>query len=232
MINTEFRVPIEFEYVATFAWASSGALVGIRKHFDVVGVFAIALLASTGGGLLRDGLFLSRTPAVVTDFMYLPLILSATLVMCILAYCFGRSQQPEGFQKLVDLIDAIGTPAFAVYGMQLAQDHHISLPGVLLVGVLNGVGGGLLRDVVVREIPTVFRPGQFLALTLTFVCGLFLFLTEWARVPPGQAAWWTVGLFFVVRLLTVKFNWHTRSVLPEIPLKTESPDPNNTSAKP
>lgn len=214
MVDVEFRVPIGFEYIATFSWAASGALVGIRKHYDVVGVFTIALIASTGGGMLRDGLFFSRTPSVLTDFYYLPIILAATLLMCLLAYRFGRRAETESVQKLVDVIDAVGTPTFAVYGMQLAQDYGIPIPGVLLVGVLNGVGGGLLRDVVVRDVPALLRPGQFSSLTLLFVCVLFLVLTKAEVLPPYQAAWWVAGIFVVIRLLTVRFNWQTRSVLP------------------
>jgi hypothetical protein len=65
--DVTFRVPAIFEYVATFAWAMSGAVVGIRKGFDLTGVFVIALLSATGGGLLRDAVFLQRTPAFLVS---------------------------------------------------------------------------------------------------------------------------------------------------------------------
>jgi len=81
--DATFRVPAAFEYVATFAWAMSGAVVGIRKRFDLTGVFVIALLSATGGGLLRDALFLQRTPAFLVSPISLPLIAGTTVLMAL-----------------------------------------------------------------------------------------------------------------------------------------------------
>lgn len=75
---SEFHVPVYFDYLATFTWALSGAVVAMRKRCDIVGVFVLALLTSVGGGIVRDGLLLQRTPSVLTDPMYLPLISLAT----------------------------------------------------------------------------------------------------------------------------------------------------------
>jgi uncharacterized membrane protein YeiH len=114
--------------------------------------------------------------------------------------------------KLVDLIDALGTPAFAVIGMQLAEDRSIPVIGVLFIGVVNGCAGGLLRDVFVRDVPSLLRPGQFVSLALAAVCGLFIVLTQRFAVFPTQAAWITVGTFFLIRVVAVRFNWQTRPV--------------------
>jgi uncharacterized membrane protein YeiH len=88
-------------------------------------------------------------------------------------------------------------------------------PASYFVGVANGVTGGLLRDVVVRDVPTLLRPGQFVSLTLLFACGLFLVLTTRLAVNPTTAAWITVGTYFVLRVIAVSFNWQTRPVLVE-----------------
>src|SRR5690242_9587785 len=69
-----FQVPVLFNYVATFTWAVSGAIVAIRRRFDIVGVFVVALLAAVGGGILRDAVFLNRTPYFLLDPAYLSLI--------------------------------------------------------------------------------------------------------------------------------------------------------------
>lgn len=206
MTGLEFRVPTLFDYVATFAWAWSGALVGIHKRFDIVGVFVIAMLSSTGGGLIRDGFLLHRTPSLLTDHAYLPLILTATILMSLFARGLSHLPGADSWKKLVDLIDAIGTPAFALIGMQLAQDQGIPVPGVLLVGIINGTGGGLLRDVVVGDVPALLRPGQFSSLSLLAVCVLFQVLTREFRVFATQAALITVAAYFVIRVLTVRFN--------------------------
>jgi len=96
--------------------------------------------------------------------------------------------------------------------MQLAEDAGLPLIGTVFVGVANGVAGGLLRDVVVRDVPALLRPGQFASLTLLAACGVYLLLTLRFGFSPTRAAWSTVGLFFLVRVLTIRFNWQTRSV--------------------
>ena len=110
---------------------------------------------------------------------------------------FGRYLRnligPETIQKIVDYIDALGTPAFAVYGMQLADTAGLPLVAIVFVGVTNGVAGGLLRDVVVRDVPAMLRPGQFASLTLLAACGANLLLTREMAVAGRHAAWMTVA---------------------------------------
>src|SRR6185369_13639604 len=157
MTATEFQVPILFDYVATFTWAVSGAVVAIRRRFDIVGVFVVALLAAIGGGLLRDALFLNRTPVFLLNPAYLSLVIGATLATAIFGRFLRNLIGPEAVLKIVDYIDALGTPAFAVFGMQLARDAGLPVVAVVFVGVSNGVAGGMLRDVVVREVPALMR---------------------------------------------------------------------------
>jgi len=210
--NLLFRVPPLFDYVATFAWAVSGAVVAIRKQFDVTGVFVVALLASLGGGLMRDAIFLNRMPVFLTDPVYLPLVAATTLVLVLFTERLIQAGPAETVRKVVDVIDALGTPAFAVVGMQLARDQAIPLVGVIFVGVVNGLGGGLLRDVVVQDVPTLLRPGQFISFMLVVACGVFQLLTLRYGVNPTPAAWITIALFFVMRVVALRFNWQTRAV--------------------
>jgi uncharacterized membrane protein YeiH len=213
--DAPFQIPPAFDYLATLTWASSGALVGIRKHFDVVGVFFVALISALGAGFLRDSLFLQRTPVLLTDPVYLPLIALTVILFSLFSAPLTRMVTADTVQKLVDIIDAIGIPIFAVIGMQLAQERGIPVAGVIFVGVINGTGGGLLRDVLVRDVPALLRPGQFVSLLLLLSCALFVGLREYAHVTVPQAAWTAIGTFFVLRVLTIRFNWTTRSVLPE-----------------
>jgi len=212
MTDTDFQVPILFDYAATFTWAVSGAIVAIRRRFDITGVFIVSLLAAIGGGLLRDALFLNRTPVFLVDAAYLSLIVGATITTAVFARYLRNLIGPDTVQKIVDYIDALGTPAFAVYGMQLAEDAGLPLIAIVFVGVANGVAGGLLRDVVVRDVPALLRPGQFASLTLLAACGVYLLLTLETQMAPNRAAWITVGVFFVARVLSIRFNWQTSSV--------------------
>jgi len=216
MTDTVFTIPPAFDYLATLTWASSGALVGIRKHFDVVGVFLVALVSALGAGFLRDSLFLQRTPVLLTDPVYLPLIAVTVILFSLFSTPLTRVATADTVQKIIDIIDAVGIPIFAVIGMQLAEEQKtIPVAGVIFVGLVNGTGGGLLRDVLVRDVPAILRPGQFVTLLLLLACGLFVGLKHYAEVTVSQAAWFSIGIFFVLRVLTVRFNWTTRSVLPE-----------------
>lgn len=217
MADTDFQLPILFDYIATFTWAVSGAVVAIRRRLDIIGVFVLALLAAIGGGLLRDAVFLNRTPVFLVNPAYLSLIVAATIVTSVFARYLRNLIGPDTVQKIVDYIDALGTPAFAVFGLQLAQAARLPLVAVIFVGVANGVAGGFLRDIVVRDVPAILRPGQFSALTLLAACGIYLLMTMQADIAPAQAGWITVGLFFVARVLTIRFNWRTTSVWEEKP---------------
>ena len=212
MTDPVFQVPVFYDYIATFTWAVSGAVVAIRRRYDITGVFIVSLLAAIGGGLLRDGLFLNRPPVFLKDPAYLSLIFTATIITAVFARYLRGLIGPDTVQKIVDYIDALGTPAFAVFGMQLAENAGLPVIATVFVGVANGVAGGLLRDVVVRDVPALLRPGQYASLTLLAACGLYLVLTLEAGLSPTRAAWITVGAFFVARVLTIRFNWQTRSV--------------------
>lgn len=212
MIDSAFQVPVSFDYVATFTWAVSGAIVAIRRRLDITGVFVVALLTALGGGMLRDGVFLNRTPVALVNPMYLTLVFGATVITSVFARYLRNLIGPVTVQKIVDYIDALGTPAFAVFGMQLAGNAGLPLVAVVFVGVANGVAGGVLRDVVVRQVPALMRPGQYASITLFLACGVYLLLTLQAQLSATIAAWITVGTFFVARVLTIRFNWQTRSV--------------------
>lgn len=211
--SAEFSVPPLFDYIAVYIWAVSGAIVGARKGFDMMGVAVVAIVSSVGGSLVRDGLFLHRTPPILTDGIYLPLILVATAIVVFIKRRHGRLQRPETTDRLVNVIDALGTPAYAVIGMQLAMGYGLPLTGVLFVGLVNGVGGGLLRDVLVRDVPELFKPGQFSALVVLASCGLFIALVNGLGMPNLMAALVTIGAGFVARLLTIHFNWRSRPVM-------------------
>jgi uncharacterized membrane protein YeiH len=217
-MDLDFRVPVWFDYAATLAWAMSGAVVGIRKRFDLTGVFVIALLSATGGGLVRDAIFLTRVPAFLLDPVYLLLVAATTAFMALFTRPITRLLARQTVSKTVDLIDAVGIPAFAVIGMQLAQERNIPLMGVALVGIVNGTAGGLLRDVVVRDVPTLLRPGQMVTLSLAIASGLYLVMRRYYGIGPSQAAWVTIGVFFLFRVLAVRFNWQTRALGDDAPV--------------
>lgn len=211
----EFTIPVYFDYFATFTWAVSGALIGVHRRYDLVGVFVIALVSAVGGGLLRDGIVLQRTPVFLTNGVYLVLVAAATALVAISTKV--ALPQWHTLVKLVEWIDTVGVPAYAVVGMQLAQAQGLAIPGVVLVGVLNGVGGGVLRDVLANEPSHLLLPGQYTTLVLLLACVMFVVLTQLSGMAATPAGLGAMALFFVIRALTIRFNWHSRALVSDAP---------------
>lgn len=210
----EFQVPLLFDYSATFLWAVSGAIVGLHKRYDFAGVLVIALLSATGGGLLRDGIFLHRRPPVLSDGYYIPLIILATALVSLYR---RRIAKLPIVDRVINLIDAIGVPAFAVVGMQLSLRAGIPWPGVVLIGVINGFGGGFLRDLVVSNTPVALKPGTLNVSAAIFVCVLFVTQVVALDINRNAAGWFTIALFFMIRMLSLRYDWRTRPILPDAP---------------
>jgi uncharacterized membrane protein YeiH len=199
-----FRIPIEFDLCATFIFGITGALVALRRGYDIVGLFALAFVSGVGGGLLRDGLFIQQgPPAVTTDGRYIVVILLAGLVGLFFQHWVNR------LTKWIALLDALGLGAYAVVGVEKSLAAGLSIPAAVLVGVINAVGGGLLRDLLVRDEPLLLKPGQFYALAAFAGCLLFVFLSLYLRMPAPRAGLVTVAATFVFRVLAIQFNWRT-----------------------
>lgn len=205
----EFAPPTYFEYLAVFLWATSGAIVGWRKGYDNVGVFVVAIVSAFGGGILRDGLFLQQVPPLLTEASYIPIVLAATIIVILVG---RRIQRDRVLPKVVSVIDALGTPMFAVVGVELAIYAQLPTLSVLFVGVVSGVGGGLLRDVMVGNTPELLRPGQYNTLLVVLACGLYVWLSRGTGMSEWYSAWLTISLFFIARMLTIRFNWRSRPV--------------------
>src|SRR5213082_1624496 len=141
---------------ATVLFSITGATVAIRRHYDVIGVFVLALACGLGGGLLRDGLFIQNGPPIaMRHYGYI----IAVLAGCLVAIVF--SQHVERLSKPFLIFDALGTAAYGVVGASKAFEAGLAIPACVFVGVVNAVGSGLIRDVLVREEPLLFKPGQF-----------------------------------------------------------------------
>jgi uncharacterized membrane protein YeiH len=193
-----------FDLVASAIWAASGAILGARKGFDVTGIFAVALFSATGGGLLRDGLFLQAgPPALVRTPAYVIIAGAAALVV----WAFG--ERIPRFSRAVMIADAFGLGAFAVVGMKLALASGLSLPAVALVGVVNAVGGGVVRSILVNEVPEVFRPGEWMALAALVGCVVYLALIRGLQIDDDVASASAVGTVAVVRTLSVHYRFLT-----------------------
>lgn len=203
-----FQLPVWFDLGATFALALTGALAAMNRRYDIVGVFFLALASSIGGALLRDGVFIQTghpTP-LLTDPRYIQLITLATL----LGALFGG--HVKRLHRVIAVIDSLGLGAYAVFGAQKSLTAGLSVPAALLVGVVNAAGGGLLRDLITREEPLVFKPGQFYVLAALAGGVTFVSLTSHTSLSATQAALIAIALTFVLRMLSIIFNWRTSPI--------------------
>lgn len=211
-LHGEFELSPLFDLGATFVWAVSGAGLGVRYGYDYTGIFVMALVSAVGGGLLRDGIFLQHVPVVLQDPRYLIVVLCGAIVGTIGSVAAGGRKPARAYQSLLDIVDALGLGAYACVGAQMTLQMGLSIPAAILVGVVNGVGGGLLRDILVNRIWML--PGQILAIAELAGVSLFVVLVEKTTIPAGEAAWAAIGLTFVIRMLAIRFDWRTRALVP------------------
>ncbi|MBT3067796.1 trimeric intracellular cation channel family protein [Rhodoferax sp. U11-2br] len=170
------------ELAGTAAFALSGVLEGARKKLDAVGICVVGFLAAFGGGTLRD-LLLDQRPFFWVRHVEM---LWAVMLICLLSMLFLRSQHLALTQKTIAIPDALGLGLFAATGVDLALGAHMPALVAVLMGVITGVFGGVLRDIVCNEIPTTFRDQQPYAVC-AFVGG-WAYLGVWELGAPGWLA--------------------------------------------
>lgn len=205
-----FLLPIGFDLAATFLFAITGALVALSKRYDAVGVAVLAFVTGLGGALLRDGLFLQLgPPAVLTNARYLAAVLAGAAVAAFFARHLHR------LRLVFMLTDALALGTYAVVGAQKSLAAGLPVIAAALIGVVNAVGGGLLRDVLVREEPLTFKPGEFYALAALAGVLVFLLLSRGLALPDSLAAVAGITSAFAVRLLSVRLGWRTGALWDE-----------------
>jgi len=207
VIKGNFQLPLVFDIGATAAFALTGAFAGARRGYDMVGVFFLAAATALGGGLIRDGIFLRRgIPLAIENPLYLITVVVACTVGLLLAKRMRR------FERWIVFGDALGLGAYAVVGAQMTLQAGLGITSALLIGVLNAVGGGLLRDVLAREEPFVFKPGEAYALVALIGAACFVLLAALLQVNVKRAALIAIAFTFSLRLLVVRYKWRTHPV--------------------
>jgi uncharacterized membrane protein YeiH len=207
----QFQLPVAFDVGATFIWAVTGAAMGVRRGYDYTGIFVMAFVSALGGGLLRDGIFLQQGPPVaVRGPMYLITVLLGAIAGGAIGVWAGGRKPTRLWRTVSDSVDALGLGAYTCVGAQMSLQLGLGVPSAIFIGVVNGCGGGLLRDVLVNAIWML--PGQLLAIAC--FCGAITFvgLLELAHLQATPAAWIAIVVTFVIRILAIRYNWRTRAL--------------------
>lgn len=197
-----------YDLAATFFWAMSGAMLAARRGCDIMGIFIIAMVSATGGGLLRDGLFLRgwMAPKLIQTPDYLVIVAVVTALVVV----FGRRLRAfTWLPRMLSLADALGIGAYGVVGMQAALQVGIPMVAAMLIGVTNAVGGGALRDLLLGQKLELLQPSVLMGIASVAGCLLFAILLKF-EVPGAWAGAAAALTTFAVRLLALRFNLRSR----------------------
>ena len=149
-------VLLVLDLAGTFAFALNGALTAVRAaHVDIVGVITLGMITAGGGGILRDVLLGALPPATFVDGRYLSVAAAGGLI----AFVFGR--RLDRFTSPIDVLDAAGLSLFAVTGAGKALELGVGPAQAIILGAVTAVGGGTLRDVLIRQVPSVLNSGLY-----------------------------------------------------------------------
>jgi len=188
------------DLAGVFVFALAGALAAVRARFDVIGLVVVAMVSSIGGGLVRDVLLGIEPPLALRDWRYLAVPTAAA------ALAWWLHPRLARLRRSVRVADALGLGFFSVSGTATALAAGLAAPQACLLGVLTGVGGGVIRDVLLREVPLVLSDGQFYAVAA--LAGALLVAVAWELEVYGLvAAAAGVALVVVLRLLTLGLRW-------------------------
>lgn len=190
------------DLIGTFVFALSGAVVGVKRRLDIFGVLVLSFAAATAGGILRDLLINSVPPAAIRDWRYMAASVLGGLLIFI---WFPRSQRTARVRNFVLLFDAGGLALFAVTGTQKALGYGLNPVMAALLGMLTGVGGGMVRDVLVAEIPQVLRSDLYAVAALAGA--VIVVLGHQLDFAPTLAALLGAIICFGLRLVAIRRRW-------------------------
>lgn len=191
------------ELLGTAAFAISGAFSAMEKKLDVFGVMVLAFVTAIGGGTIRD-ILIGNVPVMWLRGLTTPLtILAAVCAAMLFRGAF------KNLPKTLLLFDSLGLGLFTVTGIQTGLAAGIHPAMCVALGTITGCFGGVIRDLLLREIPVLFRK-EFYATACIAGGSLYLLLLGWVAVPVAQTG--AIICICVLRILAVRYNWRLPSV--------------------
>src|SRR4051812_45850077 len=192
-------LPYVLDLAGTFVFALSGAVAGVKRKLDLFGVLVLSFAAASTGGIFR-GIFIGAIPPqAINDWHYLGVSLAAGLVTFYFPSVVLQRWNP------VLLFDAAGLALFAVSGAHKALIYGLNPITATLLGMLTGIGGGIARDVLTAEIPTVLRADLYAVAALAGAA--IVVIANMLQLPSGVGALCGATLCFGLRVLAIRHGW-------------------------
>lgn len=189
--------------LGVLAFAFSGAIAGMKKEADIVGVLILSVIACSCGGLVRDIMIGDLPPELLRS----NLILVLALVSGLITWFFHGKM--ERFHRSIDFFDALGLGLFAVVGANKALAFGINPTWSIGLGLLTGVGGGIARDMMLAQVPTIFKSEIYATPALL---GALILVAGKSLFPGFGHVFMLLGAVVCsgLRLLAIHYNWHIR----------------------
>ncbi len=202
------------DIIGTVAFAVSGVLVGIRNKLDLFGIYVLAMATASGGGIIRDIVIGRDVPVFFMQWRYFAAITATMIATCLLYTMVNR------VMSFIVLADAVGLGVFTVTATYKAMEYGLPLLGIVFAGVITGVGGGILRDIMVNEIPLIFRSEIY---AIPSIIGSLMFYFLYDYISLSINIYLCVGVIFAIRMISVKLKLH----LPVISKSSNKPSASN-----
>jgi uncharacterized membrane protein YeiH len=188
------------DILGVFVGALTGALVGRRLKYDIMGLWFLALFSGLGGGIIRDVMIDSGPPLALVEPPYLPIVALGVAVATQIR------QETTRAKRTITVLDAFALADFAVAGSLRALSVGLDPVPVILLGVITAIGGGILRDMMIGQTPTVFRRSELYGLAALGVCILVVLFHE---IGIGQEVTVISGIVFglFLRLGSIRWGW-------------------------
>jgi uncharacterized membrane protein YeiH len=194
------------DLVGTFVFAASGAAKGVTSRLDLFGVLVLSFAAASAGSIARDIVNGAIPPAAIGDWRYLAVSVLAGLMT------FAWFSAIHRLRSAVLIFDAAGLALFAVSGAQKALAFGLTPVMAALLGMLTGIGGGVVRDMLVAEIPTVLRTELYAVAAL--LGAVVVVVGHVLQLPPTGVAIAGAVLCFGVRIVGIRRGWHLPTAAP------------------
>ena len=205
------------EIIGTIAFASSGAMVAVRKKLDLFGIIVLGVITAVGGGMIRDLLIGSIPPTMFYHPVY---VLTAFLTVLIMFLLFRfrpillESRYMDTYEKVMNILDAVGLGAFTVIGVDTGVNAGYGAYHFLIIflGVITGIGGGILRDIMAGETPFVLKKHVYACASISGAC-LYAFLLQFTH--SDYAMLFSALLVIAIRILASHYRWNLPGIRTE-----------------